>query len=168
MNDRKSIAEGIGSSHKKAVVIFCWRCAVSSTHAPKKSSQDEGGLGGKAQRNTTKENSTANEPSPASLEEYSASLYAIRSNLLKFFELIEHSAALIDAAYARYPFLLHLPPDAPANRRRFNTYLDQYRQVSKLLFNALELWRLSFGISIVRPSKPPARKRTDKGRTRKS
>jgi hypothetical protein len=142
---------------------------VSSKHAPRKSSQDERGLGG-AHRNTTKGNSTPNEHSPASLEEYSASLYAIRSNLSKLFALIEHSHAVIDAAFAGKPFLPHLPPDAPANRRRFYTYLDQHRQVSKLLFNALELWRLSSGISMVGQLKPPAKNRTDtdKGRTRKS
>ncbi len=143
---------------------------MSSTHAPRKSSQGEGGLGGKAQRNTSKEDSTANGHSPASLEEYSASLHAMRSNLSKLFALIEHSHAVIDAAFAGQPFLLHLPPDAPANKRRFYTYLDQHRQVSKLLFNALELWRLSSGISMVGQLKPPAKKRTDtdKGRTRKS
>ena len=140
---------------------------MSSMHARKRS-QDEGGLGGKAQRNTSKENSTANERSPASLEEYSASLYAIRSNLSKLFALIKQSHAVIDAAFAGQPFLRHLPPDAPANRRRFNSYLDQHRQVSKLLFDALELRRLSFGFGIVREPKPPASKRTDKGRTRKS
>jgi hypothetical protein len=140
---------------------------VRSTHA-RKSSQDDGGLGRKAQRNTTKENSTANEHFPASLEEYSASLYAIRSNLSKFFALIKQSHAVIDAAFAGQPFLRHLPPDAPANRRRFNAYIDQHRQVSKLLGKALELWMLSFSFGTVERIEPPARKRTDKGRTRKS
>jgi hypothetical protein len=143
---------------------------VSSSQAPKKRSQDKpnkGASGQEAQRNATNENSTAKGHSPASLEEYMGSLYAIRSNLWKFFELIAHSPALIDEAFAGQPFLRDLPADAPANRRRFNTFLDQHRQVSKLLFDALELWRRSFGITM-RQSKPPAKKRTGKGGTRKS
>ena len=131
---------------------------MSSSHGSKKRSQDAGS-GEKAQPNKTKEKPTDNGNSPASHEEYSESLYAMRSNLLKFFALIEHSDALIDAGFAEQPFLQDLPPDAPANRRRVNTYLDQHRQVSKLLHQAVDLWMLSFGFPIVRESKSPARKR---------
>lgn len=131
---------------------------MSSTHA-RKSSQDEGGLGGRVQWNTTKENSTANEHSPASLEEYSASLYAIRSNLSKLFALIKQSHAVIDAAFAGQPFLRHLPPDAPANKRRFYAYIEQHRQVSKLLGKALELWTLSFGLGKERIETPASKRK---------
>jgi hypothetical protein len=131
---------------------------VSSTHA-RKSSQDDGGLGGKAQRNTTKENSTANEHSPARFEEYSASLYAIRSNLSELFALIKQSHAVIDAAFAGQPFLRHLPPNAPANKRRFYAYIEQHRQVSKLLGKALQLWTLSFGFGIEKSKPLPVREK---------
>ena len=155
---------------KKAILIFCWRCAVSSSHAPKKRSQDKGdkgGLGEKPQPNPTTGNPSADRHSPAGHAEETESLQAMRSNLIEFFALLEHSAAAIDAAFAGEPFLPDLPPDAPANRRRFNAYLEQHRQVSKLLWRALELWRLSFGITIGQ-SKPRPRKRTGKGRARKS
>lgn len=141
---------------------------MSSSHAPKKRSQDGGGLGEKAQRNTTPGNPTADGYSPASHEEKFADLSAARLHIVKFFARIEYIAEKIDEAFVGQPFLPHMRADAPANRRRFNAYLEKHRQVSKLLHHAVELWMFSFGFAIVRESKPPARKRTDKGRTRKS
>jgi hypothetical protein len=62
------------------------------------------------------------------------------------FARIERLGEQIDEAFAGQPFLPNLPPDAPANRRRFNTFLQEDKQVTKLLAHALELWMLTCGM----------------------
>ena len=54
--------------------------------------------------------------------------------------------AQIDEAFGGQPFLPDVPPDAPANRRRFNTYLEELKQVTNLLGQAVELWLLTCGM----------------------
>ena len=137
---------------------------MDSRKASKKQSQDEAGVGTEAQRNTTTEKPIADGPSPASANEKVESMQAMRSNLLQFFELIQHSATKIDEAFAGQPFLPDLRPDAPANMRRFNAYLEQHGQIVKLLGQALELWMLSFGFSIVKEIRPARRRRRKSSR----
>jgi hypothetical protein len=73
-------------------------------------------------------------------------LQAARLQLLKLFARIERLGEQIDEAFAGRPFLPNLPADAPANRRRFNTFLQEHKQVTKLLGHALELWMLTCGM----------------------
>ncbi len=51
-----------------------------------------------------------------------------------------------EAKAAGQPFLPNSGPDAPANRRRVNTFLQEHMQVTKLLGYALELWMLTCGM----------------------
>ncbi|MGA9391592.1 MAG: hypothetical protein WBV69_14220 [Candidatus Sulfotelmatobacter sp.] len=100
--------------------------------------------------------------SPASQEEKLESLLAMRSSLMKFFELLQHTGAQIDAAFAGQPFLPDLRLDAPANKRRFNAYLEQNEEIVKLFVTAQELWMLSFGFKIVKEIHPAKRRRRPK------
>src|SRR5215469_1470274 len=52
----------------------------------------------------------------------------------------------IDAAYAGHLFLPSMPPEAPLNRIRFNTYIDNSMRAMKLHWRAIELWMLVFGM----------------------
>lgn len=73
-------------------------------------------------------------------------LQAARWQLLKLFARIERLGEHIDQAFAGQPFLPDMAPDAPANRRRFKTYVEQHRQTTKLLLHAVELWMLTCGM----------------------
>jgi hypothetical protein len=73
-------------------------------------------------------------------------LHAARFQLLNLFARIEGLGAQIDEAFGGQPFLPDVPPDAPTNRRRFNTYLEELKQVTNLLGHAVELWLLTCGM----------------------
>jgi hypothetical protein len=73
-------------------------------------------------------------------------LQAARTQLLKLFGRIERFGGQIDLAFSGQAFLPNVPPDAQANRRRFNAYFEQHRQVTKLLGQALELWMITCGL----------------------
>jgi hypothetical protein len=70
-------------------------------------------------------------------------LQAARRQLLKLFARIERFGEQIDEAFAGQPFLPNLPPDAPANRRRFEALLHEQKKITILLGRALELWMLT-------------------------
>jgi len=61
------------------------------------------------------------------------------------FSRIERIAEKIDEAFVGQPFLPHLPPDAPANLRRFRAFVALHREQAKLLSRALQLWMFSYG-----------------------
>jgi hypothetical protein len=132
--------------------------AVESRKVSSKYSQHEAGVGAEQQKIFAGKPS-ADGPSPASQEEKLESLLAMRSNLMKFFALIQHIAAKIDAAFAGQPFLPDLRPDAPSNKRRFDAYIEQLGEIARLLVQAQELWTLSFGFAIVREIRPAKRRR---------
>jgi hypothetical protein len=73
-------------------------------------------------------------------------LQAARLQLIKLFARIERFSEQVDEAFAGQLFLPNLPPDSPANRRRFNTFLQEHKQVTKLLAHAPELWMLTCGM----------------------
>src|SRR2546425_5050333 len=73
-------------------------------------------------------------------------LQAARLPLVKLFGRIERLHEKIDEAFGGQPFRPNLPPDCPANRRRFNTFLSEHKKVTKLLGYALELWSLACGL----------------------
>lgn len=75
-------------------------------------------------------------------------LQAARIQLLKLFERIERLGGQIDEAFGGNPFLPHVPPEAPANRRRFNAYFEEHRQLTRLFGRAVELWMLTCGMSM--------------------
>jgi hypothetical protein len=51
----------------------------------------------------------------------------------------------IDEAFNGQLFFPDIRPDAPENVRRFNAYISRQWEISKLLLNALRLWRTSYG-----------------------
>ncbi len=73
-------------------------------------------------------------------------LQAARFQLLRSFARIERLGEKIDEAFAGQPFLPDLAPNAPANTRRFNAFLERHTQVTKLLKQTLELWMLTCGM----------------------
>jgi hypothetical protein len=73
-------------------------------------------------------------------------LQAARWQLLKLFARIERLGEHIDRAFAGQPFLSDMAPDAPANLRRFKTYVELHKQTTKLLLHAVELWMLTCGM----------------------
>jgi len=129
----------------------------TSGAAPEPSNHHRKPLGKSAHRNRGTETRPPMGIPPRVMKKNFADLSAARLHIVKFFARIEYIAEKIDEAFVGQPFLPHMRADAPANRRRFNAYLEQHRQVTKLLFKALELWRLSFRPTIVTESKPPAR-----------
>ena len=74
-------------------------------------------------------------------------LQAVRRQLLKLFGRIERLGEQIDEAFAGQPFVPNLSPVAPANRRRFEAFLHEQKQVTILLGRALELWMLTCHLS---------------------
>jgi hypothetical protein len=73
-------------------------------------------------------------------------LQAARFQLLTLFERIERLGVQIDEAFGGNPFLPDVPPDALANRRRFNAYFEEHRQLTRLFGRAVELWMLRCGM----------------------
>ena len=56
----------------------------------------------------------------------------------------------LDTAFGGQAFLPDIPPDAPANVRRFNSYLQRHWRISRLLFNVLSLCRISQALETAR------------------
>jgi hypothetical protein len=61
--------------------------------------------------------------------------------VLQLLARIDRLSRRVDEAFSGQPFLLNLPPTAPANRRRFNSFFEP-----KLLFSAIELYLMTCGI----------------------
>jgi hypothetical protein len=114
----------------------------------------------KGNREPSKEEHKSNEPS---LEQQSAAqrvlakaiererlglegLPPARFQLVKAFGRIERMGEQIDRAFAGQPFLPNVGPASPANRRRFNAYLEFHSKVTRLLEKAIELWMLTCGM----------------------
>ena len=79
-------------------------------------------------------------------EEQSESLLEARAQIIELLVRIQHLKNLSDHAFEGRIFLPNLAPDAPANRRRFDAYIEQQRQVLKLTGKAVDLWMTSFGL----------------------
>jgi hypothetical protein len=73
-------------------------------------------------------------------------LQAARDQLLTLFERIERLGGQIDEAFGGNPFLPDVPANSPANRGRFNAFLDEHRQLTRLFGRAVELWMLTCGM----------------------
>jgi len=73
-------------------------------------------------------------------------LEAGRFQLLKLFGRIERLHEQIDRAFGGQPFLPNVPPDSPANQRRFNAFFENHRKATRWLMKALELWMLTCGL----------------------
>jgi hypothetical protein len=73
-------------------------------------------------------------------------LEAPRLQALRLLLRTERLAQKIDEAFGGQPFFLNLAPTAPANRRRFNAYIELHRKTAKLLFRAVELYQLTCGL----------------------
>jgi|ERR1017187_7095302 hypothetical protein len=117
-------------------------------------------------RNTTTDNHS-HEILDARLE----SLHAVRPYIIKFFGRVARLSEKVDQAFAGQPFWPNLPPDAPANRRRFRAYTELHEEGVKLFSRALEVWMLSYGFVFHRG--PHSRGRNDtknsrRGRSKKS
>jgi hypothetical protein len=71
--------------------------------------------------------------------------------VLQLLARIDRLSRRIDEAFSGQPFLLNLPPTAPANRRRFNAFFEHHKKVTKLLFTAIELYLITCGIQVACP-----------------
>jgi hypothetical protein len=69
-----------------------------------------------------------------------------RDQLLRLFGRLERTAQKIDEAFAGQPFNPNFAPDAPANRRRFNAYFKQHKQVAMQVCHAMEAWMITCGM----------------------
>jgi hypothetical protein len=67
-------------------------------------------------------------------------LRILRSQLSEVFTRIERLGKRIDQVFDYEPIRFDLPPDAPANIRRFNVYVEQHRRLLRLFDHAQELW----------------------------
>jgi hypothetical protein len=111
-------------------------------------------------RGRSKKEETSNPPSPEhqsaaqrilaeAIEQEKVGLEglpAARFQLLNHFGRIERLGEQVAEAFGGQPFWRNLPPDCPANRRRFNAYFDCLTKVSRLLLKATDLWMLTCGI----------------------
>ena len=73
-------------------------------------------------------------------------LPAARFQLLRTFGRIERLGEQIDKAFGGQAFFQNLPPDCPANRRRFNAYFGCLSKVAGLLLKAMDIWMLTCGM----------------------
>jgi hypothetical protein len=70
----------------------------------------------------------------------------IQIHLRKLFGRIECCREKLDEAFAGQPFLPDVPPDCPANRRRFWVYFEEASALMDLLCRAVELWMITCGM----------------------
>jgi hypothetical protein len=73
-------------------------------------------------------------------------LREIQIHLLKLFGRIERCREKLDEVFAGQPFLPDVPPDCPANRRRFWVYFEEASALMDLLCRAVELWMITCGM----------------------
>jgi len=69
--------------------------------------------------------------------------------VLQLLARIDRLSRRIDEAFSGQPFLLNLPPTAPANRRRFNAYFEFHKRVTKLFFSVIDLYLIACGMKQV-------------------
>ena len=122
---------------------------VISLKEKQKSEYHEAGSPADDQRNSTTETGSA-----ANHADILDGLRALRPSVLKMFARIERITQKVDEAFAGQPFWPNLPPDAPANRRRFKAYIGLHEEAVKLFLRTQELWMLAHGIQIVRRQHP--------------
>jgi hypothetical protein len=84
-------------------------------------------------------------------------LHMARPYIVKFFGRIERICEKVDQAFAGQPFWPDIPPDAPANRRRFKAFIELHEQGVKLLSQALDMWMFSYGFVLRRRPDPSDR-----------
>jgi hypothetical protein len=75
-------------------------------------------------------------------------LMATRAQVMDLFARTERLGGQVDKAFGGQAFLPNVGPASPANRRRFNAYLECHKRLSALLFDALELWALTCGMKM--------------------
>jgi hypothetical protein len=73
-------------------------------------------------------------------------LRIIQIQLVKLFGRIERCREKLDEVFAGQPFLPDVPPDCPANRRRFWVYFEEASALMDLLCRAVELWMITCGM----------------------
>jgi hypothetical protein len=73
-------------------------------------------------------------------------LQAGRLAIAQLFGRILRLQEKVGEAYGYQPFLQNVSATCPANRRRINAYLHDFREVLGLLSHALELWCLTCGM----------------------
>jgi len=66
-----------------------------------------------------------------------------RIRIVQLLGRCDRLAQQVDAAFCGQAFIPDTPPDAPANVRRFDSYLQRHRKISRLLLDVLRLWRIS-------------------------
>jgi len=115
-------------------------------------------MGKKPKRNQPESSDDANQKPPAESvsradqEDGREGLGASRPYIVRLFARLERINEKIDEAFAARPFLPHLPPDDPANRRRCRAYQELLGEGAKLLLRAQELWMTSYGFQVRRGS----------------
>jgi hypothetical protein len=75
-------------------------------------------------------------------------LQTMQLHLVKLFARIENMHGQIDEALGGQAFLPNVGPTNPANVKRFNSYLEYYRKVDRLLFKAIEVWAITCGMKM--------------------
>jgi hypothetical protein len=118
-----------------------------SDKARRRPRQPSGTPRGNSQPNSTDESSAnkvaveANRPMRG-LE----GLRIIQIQLVKLLGRIERCREKLDEVFAGQPFLPDVPPDSPANRRRFWVYFEEASALTDLLCRAVELWMITCGM----------------------
>jgi hypothetical protein len=117
--------------------------------APLRSKRDSGrkelSSFGKGSRSSHSRARRSRQASPKVHESRLNSVMESRIHVQKLFGQIDHLYGKIDKAFGGQPFLPDLPAHAPENRRRATVYLQQFERVTRLLYRALDLWRIACG-----------------------
>ena|ERR1035437_8768169 len=95
-------------------------------------------------------------------------LHKARPYIIKFFGRVDRIGEKVDEAFGGQPFWPDLPPDAPANKRRFKAYTELHEEGVKLFSRALELWMLSYGLVVQRNPDSHDTRRSKRGPSKKS
>ena len=74
-------------------------------------------------------------------------LEAVRTQALRCVVRIARFQDSIDRAFCGQPFILSLPPTAPANRQRFRALMDYHKKAMKLMRQAIEICIIAHGLT---------------------
>jgi hypothetical protein len=66
-----------------------------------------------------------------------------RLRVMRLLQQIDRLALKIDVAFGGEPFLPGLSPTCPANRRRFEAFLDEQIRVARLIHQLRDLYRVN-------------------------
>jgi hypothetical protein len=111
---------------------------IRTTAENRKRTPNSSSAGAKSARENARPDSVI-ETLSACIEEGTDARSFAQVLILKLLVKVNSMIDYIEEAFAGQPFIRGLPPDAPANQRRFDAYWESYLKVTKLLLQLVQL-----------------------------